>query len=120
MANGSQILNIFLSAGLMNFSNALRNIFRGGSRTVATSKMECFVIIVNGLKPLTIIMKRFILDVAAVLDPALITARVMNIWIKCIPLINNIWKKKVFEIFSATKKYMDSLRVPTTTVYLWK
>ena len=25
---------------------------RGGSRTAATSKMECFVIIVNGWKPL--------------------------------------------------------------------
>ena len=41
---------------------------RGGSRTAASSKMECFVIIVNGWKPLTIITKRSILDVAAVLD----------------------------------------------------
>ena len=46
---------------------------RGGSRAAATSKMECFVIIVNGLKPLTIITKRSILDVAAVLDPPLMT-----------------------------------------------
>ena len=45
--------------------------FRGGSRTAATSKMECFVIIVNGWKPLTIITKHSILDVAAVLDPPL-------------------------------------------------
>ena len=44
---------------------------RGGSRTAATSKMERFVIIVNGCKPLTIITKRSILDVAAVLDPPL-------------------------------------------------
>ena len=44
---------------------------RGGSRTVATSKMELFVIIVNGFQPLTIITKRSILDVAAVLDPPL-------------------------------------------------
>ena len=44
---------------------------RGGSRTAATSKMECFVIIVNGWKPLTIITKRSVLDVAAVLDPPL-------------------------------------------------
>ena len=44
---------------------------RGGSRTAATSKMEGFVIIVNGFQPLTIITKRFILDVAAVLDPSL-------------------------------------------------
>ena len=42
---------------------------RGGSRTVATSKMERFGIIVNGFQPLTIITKRSILDVAAVLDP---------------------------------------------------
>ena len=37
----------------------------------ATSKMECFVVIVNGFKPLTIITKRSILDVAAALDPPL-------------------------------------------------
>ena len=44
---------------------------RGGSRTAATSKMGRFVIIVNGFQPLTIITKRSILDVAAVLDPPL-------------------------------------------------
>ena len=44
---------------------------RGGSRTAATSKMEPFVIIVNGWKPLTIITKSSILDVAAALDPPL-------------------------------------------------
>ena len=44
---------------------------RGGSRTVATSKMKPFVIIVNGQKPLTIITKSSILDVVAVLDPSL-------------------------------------------------
>ena len=44
---------------------------RGGSSTAATSKMEHFVIIVNGWKPLTIITKSSILDVAAVLDPPL-------------------------------------------------
>ena len=33
-----------------------------GSRTAATSKIERFVIIVNGWKPLTIITKRSILD----------------------------------------------------------
>ena len=41
---------------------------RGGSRATATSKMEPFVIIVNGWKPLTIITKHSILDVAAALD----------------------------------------------------
>ena len=45
---------------------------RGGSRAAATSKMEHFVIIVNGFQPLTIITKRYILDVAAALDPTLV------------------------------------------------
>ena len=44
---------------------------RGGFRIAAASRMEHFVIIVNGLQPLTIITKRFILNVAAVLDPPL-------------------------------------------------
>ena len=44
---------------------------RCGSRTAVTSKMERFVIIVNGFQPLTIITKRSILDVVAVLDPPL-------------------------------------------------
>ena len=47
------------------------SIFRDGSRTAAISKMKRFVVIVNGWKPLTIIKKRSILDVAAVLDPSL-------------------------------------------------
>ena len=45
---------------------------RGGSRAAATSKMEPFVIIVNGFQPLTIIAKRSILNVAAALDPLLL------------------------------------------------
>ena len=44
---------------------------RSGSGTAATSKMERFVIIVNGWKPLTIITKHSILDAAAALDPPL-------------------------------------------------
>ena len=44
---------------------------RGGSRTAATSKVELFVIIVNGFQSLTIITKSTNLDVAAVLDPSL-------------------------------------------------
>ena len=39
-----------------------------------TSKMERFVIIVNGFQPLTIITKHSILDVAAALDPPLHTS----------------------------------------------
>ena len=49
----------------------------GRSRTAATSKMEHFVIIVNGWKPLTIITKRSILNVAAVLDLPLKTIKVL-------------------------------------------
>ena len=48
------------------------NGFRGVSRSAATSKMERFVIIVNGFQPLTIITKPSILDVAAALDPPLV------------------------------------------------
>ena len=43
-------------------------VTRDGSRTAATSKMERFVIIVNGFQPLTIITKRSNVDVSAVLD----------------------------------------------------
>ena len=42
---------------------------RGGSRAAATFKVEHFVIIVNGWKPLTSITNCSILDVAAALDP---------------------------------------------------
>ena len=49
--------------------------FRGGSRTAATSKMEHFAIIVSSLQSLTIITKRSILDVLAVLDPPLTLSR---------------------------------------------
>ena len=47
---------------------------RVASRAAATSKMEYFVMIVNSWKPLTIITKRCILDVAAALDPPLVNA----------------------------------------------
>ena len=52
---------------------------RGGSRTAATSKMERFVIMVNGFQPLTIITKRSVLDVAAVLDPPLHRITMINV-----------------------------------------
>ena len=41
------------------------------SRTAATSKMERFMIIVTGFQPLTLIAKRSVLDVTAVLYPPL-------------------------------------------------
>ena len=46
-----------------------------------TSKMERFVIIVNGFQPLTIITKHSILDVAAALDPPLHTSSSVKLWI---------------------------------------
>ena len=48
-----------------------KEFIRGGSRTAATSKVEFFVIIVNGCKLSTIITKSSILDAAAVPDPHL-------------------------------------------------
>ena len=48
-------------------------VTRGGSRAAEISEIECFVIIVNGWKPLTIITKHSILDISAALDPPLIT-----------------------------------------------
>ena len=53
----------------------LENI-RGRSRAAATSKMERFVIIVNGFQPLTIITKCSIQNVAAALDPPLNMLRI--------------------------------------------
>ena len=46
---------------------------RGRSRAGTTSKMECFVIIVNGLQLLTISTKHSILNVASAQDPPLDT-----------------------------------------------
>ena len=46
----------------------------GRSRTAATFKVKIFQIINNGWKPLTIITKSSTLDVAAVLDPPLVTS----------------------------------------------
>ena len=44
-------------------------VTRDGSRAAAASKMERFVIILNGFQSLIIITKCSILDVAADLDP---------------------------------------------------
>ena len=65
--------HLLLSQGsfpMREFQHSARGL-KGGSRTAVTSKMKHFVIIVNGYKSLTIITKRSILDVAAVLDPPL-------------------------------------------------
>ena len=63
--------NVFMMQSKKNIDSDNKQISRGGSRTAATSKMERFVIIVNGFQPLTIITKHSILVVAAALDPPL-------------------------------------------------
>ena len=50
--------------------------YRGECRAAATSKMERFVIIVNGFQPLTIITKHSILAVAQALGPALVVGAI--------------------------------------------
>ena len=68
----NQFINACISISVRNIKMSMyKNQCSGGSRTAATSKMERLVIIVNGFQPLTIITKRSILDVAAVLDPPL-------------------------------------------------
>ena len=63
---------------------------RVGSRSDVTSKMEHFVIIVNGWKPLTIITKSSIFDVAVVLDPPLVT-NVPTIYKQAVQTSPNQW-----------------------------
>ena len=62
-------------------------LYRGECRAAATSKMERFVVIVNGWKPLNIITKQSILDLAQALDPPLVVGAInryvrYSIWIK--------------------------------------
>ena len=54
---------------------------RDGSGTAATSNKGRFVIIVNRSKPLTIITKRSILDVAVALDPPLVSEIGASNWV---------------------------------------
>ena len=74
--------------GHSNMSRVTR--FRGGSRAAATSKMESFVIIVNGWEPLTIITKNSILDVATVLDPALRLKFYTEIYCSSVSLVSTL------------------------------
>ena len=62
-----------LEMKLRIFQTQFINLRRGGSRAAATFKMERLLIIVNGFRPLTVITKLSILDVAATLDPSLLT-----------------------------------------------
>ena len=58
--NAKIILNDYLpyvSFRVLSLSMNEPQQCRGGSRAAATSKMECFVVIINGFQPLTIITK---------------------------------------------------------------
>ena len=68
---GKLIFLEHLKVNYLNVEFSWSATFRGVSRTAASSKMEHFVIIVNGWKPVNIITKSSFLDVAAVLDPPL-------------------------------------------------
>ena len=77
----------------------MHSVNRGGSRTAATSKMELFVIIVNGWKPLTIITKYSILDVAEALDLPLVKFNENFRLALCIDMNTEVRKnaKKLFQ-----------------------
>ena len=70
---------------------------RGGSRTAARSKVELFVIIVNGSNPLTIITKSSTLNVEAVLDPSLPINRKKNSFVSHFNRVlkSDIWRVNV-------------------------
>ena len=70
---------------------------RGGLRTASTSKVELFVIIVNGFQPLTIITKSSTLDAVTVLDLPL---HMINQNIKIIVLKITVWLGKAFYGFT--------------------
>ena len=87
------------------------NGFRGGSKTAAKSKMERFVIIVNGFQPLTIITKHSILDVAAVLDRPLGLMHVVSMikQVNRTVLLNRSrWLLDIFQ----SRKYSDRAYIP--------
>ena len=68
---GKLIFLEHLKVNYLNVEFSWSATFREGSRTAASSKMEHFVIIVNGWRPVSDITKSSILDVAAFLDPPL-------------------------------------------------
>ena len=116
---------------------------KGGSRIAASSKMEHFVIIVNGWKPLTIITKNSILDVAAVLDPPLVRVYVLwrtlvwsligandcnfwsSFWLErncleyCHPLFL-LFVKKAKMNFIGNENYISSYVFPVSKLYVSK
>ena len=96
-------------------------ISRGGPWTAATSKMKHFVIIVNGWRPVTIITKSSILDVAAVLDPPLIRVSFVK-QIEFIILINtgNMLYKVLLTFFTETLMVMSSSKLNYSLISMCK
>ena len=76
----------------MYIHSVIPMLLKGRSRAAATSKMERFVIIVNGFQPLTIITERPILDVAAALDPPLLLE---NFLLPLLSLLHKISSSKI-------------------------
>ena len=69
--------------------------------------MEYFVIIVNGWKPLTIIAKHSILDIAAVLDPPLICKG--KEVVKSNPLVLITLREHIWETLSSNATNLNLL-----------
>ena len=71
-------LNLNWVAFISSSEIGLKAVIRDGSKAAAKSKIERFVIIANGWKPLTIIKNRSILDVAAAVDPPLVIFKTLT------------------------------------------
>ena len=41
----------------------------------------------------------------------MVITRATNFWINFVPFVDDMWKKRIFEVFSSTKKYMESVGV---------
>ena len=66
--NVTSVKAAFFLVIIFSFRSSHWKVIRGGSTTAATPEKEHFVTTVYGWKPLTIITKGSILDIAAVLD----------------------------------------------------
>ena len=58
----------YYTHGNLSYIITVHSSFNGGSRNPATSTMECFESEVNVWKPLTVVTKTCILDLAGVID----------------------------------------------------
>ena len=94
-------------------------IDRGESRTAATSKMEIFVILINGFQPLTIITKCSILDVTAVLDPPLMDVgkkHPVNPTPYCfLPVISRNWLHVLYCLYTCENLF----RFSNFSTFIW-